>query len=417
MLRVHGEIFLPGDKSISHRALILSSLSKRPTRLQNLPGGLDLQATLECLRACGLSWEGKIPNLILSTAKLREPQLELDCLNSGTTVRLLTGFLAGQGFSAKLTGDESLSRRPMARIIRPLEAMGAEIKSREGHLPIVLRNQPLMGIDHCLEVPSAQVKSALLLAGLGAVGQTTVRDPFGTRNHTERLFQFLGIDLEVEGEQVCLRGPQQKGLQGFELKIPGDLSSAAYFIAAAVLLPGSDLILRDLVLNPTRTGFLRVLERMGARVEILSQGFSGNEEIGDLRVRFSPLSAIKLEPLEQVSAIDEIPMLAVLATQAEGVTRLENLKELRYKESDRLKAIVINLRRMGARVYEEGNDLIISGPARLHGAKITTFSDHRIAMAFSIAALIAEGATPLDDPQSVAISFPEFYQTLKTILL
>jgi len=378
---------------------------------------LDIKATLAGLKACGLTCKGELPDLILKGGTLKAPQGDLECGNSGTTARLFAGFFAGLGLPAKLIGDRSLSRRPMQRVVEPLRMMGAQIKSSTGTLPMSLEQAPLMGIDYQLELPSAQVKSALLLAAVGAEGETIIHDPFKTRDHTERMFRFLGIELKTQGETISLKGPLSQPLDGFELKIPADPSTAAYFMAAAALLPGSELILKNLLLNPTRNGFFKVLERMGAEIEILDRSISGAEEIGDLKIRFSRLQAIELEPFEPVTAIDEIPILAVLATQAEGTTILNSLSELRLKECDRIAAILINLTRMGADIIERGDDLIITGPTPLSGTEITTFSDHRIAMAFSIAALIAKGATPLDDPHCVAVSFPDFHQVLKSLLL
>jgi 3-phosphoshikimate 1-carboxyvinyltransferase len=328
----------------------------------------------------------------------RAPSSPLDCGNSGTTMRLLIGILSGQPFESTLIGDSSLSRRPMERVAGPLREMGADISLTDGHAPVrVSGKRPLKAIRYKLPVPSAQVKSAVLLAGLWSGGETSVEDPFASRDHTERLLAwFGGRDLRSDRELV----------------VPGDPSSAAYFLAAAALVPGSSVTVKGVGLNPTRLGFIQALRDMGGRVASTIKGGQTGEPFGDLRGGYAELKAITISAGRIPSMVDEIPMLAVLAASARGTTRIEGLGELRHKESDRLEGTAENLRRMGAKARVEGDALVIEGPTAFQGARIETFSDHRLAMAFAVAGLAADGETILSDKECAAISYPSFFEDL-----
>lgn len=427
--RIGGEILVPGDKSISHRALMLAALAQGESIVHNLAPGEDVRSTARCLRALGVKISLKAahkgagrPMAVVAGVGfrgLRPSEGPLDAGNSGTTLRLLGGILAGQPFESVLTGDESLSRRPMNRIVEPLRRMGAQVESCEGHAPLRIQGPSegrLRAISYELPVPSAQVKSCVLLAGLYAEGSTTVIEPVPTRDHTERLLARLGVPIECCENTITLVGPVTRELEPFEVRVPGDLSSAAFFIAAATLLPGSELLLRDVGVNPTRTGFLDVLRRMGARIKLLNEHEEGGEPVADLLVRgTSRLQAIKLDGSELSRLIDEVPLLAVVATQAEGTTVVRGAQELRVKETDRLRAVALNLRRLGAHVEELPDGFILEGPQRLRGAQLESFGDHRIAMAFAVAGLVAEGETTIEGAEWAGISYPGFFAALERV--
>lgn len=423
--RIVGEVRVPGDKSISHRALLLSALARGESVLQNLSPGADVRSTARCLRALGVSIgldpEGNGPEG--PTARVRgrglcglsPPSVPLDAGNSGTTMRLLAGILAGQPFESVLTGDASLRRRPMGRIIEPLSQMGASIESAEGRAPLHIRGGGLKGIRYELPVPSAQVKSCVLLAGLFAEGLTTVIEPLPTRDHTERMLWQQGAPLERSGREIALRPCPE--LTPLEMRVPGDLSSAAFWIAAATLLPGSELVVRDVGLNPTRTGFLTALQRMGARISTENLREEAGEPVGDLVVRgVEGLNAVEIAGAELPTLVDEVPLLAVVATRAEGTTVIRDAGELRVKETDRLRAVAENLRRMGARVEELADGLIVPGRQPLQGARLPGYGDHRIVMAFAIAGLIAQGETTLEGAEWVDISYPGFFEILPQVV-
>lgn len=419
--RVQGEITVPPDKSLSHRALMLGAIARGRSLIKSLSPGGDVQSTLKCLSALGVKLEisrtgGKESVAIYGRGLygLKPPKSTLDAGNSGTTMRLLAGILAGQPFPSTLSGDESLKRRPMGRIIEPLERMGARIESHKGRAPLTIRGGRLKGICYELPVASAQVKSCLLLAGLYAQGETIVVEPIPTRDHTERLLERLGADLRREGNELTVIGGRE--LEGFEMEVPGDLSSAAFLIAAATLVPKSELVIHDVGVNPTRTGFLECLRAMGEEVEVLREWEQGGEPVADLVARAaSKLRAVEVGGALIPRLIDEIPLLAVLATQAEGTTVIRDARELRFKETDRLRAAALNLQRMGAQVEERPDGLVIPGPQRLKGARIESHGDHRIAMAFAIAALIAEGPTTIEGAEWADISFPGFFELLDTL--
>ncbi len=413
-MKIRGQITLPGDKSISHRVLMFGALTKEPCRIVNLSTSADVNATRLCLSACGMKTRKSGESLVTEGGNLHHPDHTLDCGNSGTTARLLTGLLTGRMINAALTGDDSLRKRPMNRIIHPLTAMGARISSENGNLPLSIAAAPLRGMTHRLPIASAQVKSAILFAGLGAEGETTVTEPVLSRDHTELMMKALGVQLKKQGTTTSVQ-PITQALPGFEMTVPGDPSSAAFFAAAALIIPGSELIINNMLLNPTRMGFFNAVERMGGNVETISIEDELSEPVGKMVIRAGNLRSISLGKEDIPAIIDELPVLAVLASQADGITTVRGAGELRVKESDRIHAICLNLKRMGAHVTEYDDGFHIKGPVRLKGADITAFGDHRIAMAFTIAGLIAEGTTTLDDPGCVSVSFPEFPLYLKEI--
>lgn len=412
---IKGNLNFPGDKSISHRALMLAALGKGNSVIRNLSSGADVQSTIACLKICGIEISNTGNGVIVQGGGFHDPPIELDCGNSGTSIRLLLGLLAGQGLTATFTGDASLSLRPMERILDPLQQMGLRAESTKGHLPITIYRSKLKGIHYTPPVASAQVKSAIILAGLGSQGSTTVIEPLPTRDHTERMLKELGATVNLNGKEIRV-DPLKKPLNTIEMTVPGDPSTAAFFGAAAALISGSELILENILANPIRTGFFIILKKMGAGVEWLNQKNSNGEQIGNLKVSQKPLRAISLNKSHMPGLIDELPLLAILATQANGITEVRGAEELRVKESDRIHAICSNLKRMGANIKELKDGFIIKGPTPLQGTKIETFGDHRIAMAFAVAGLISDGAVTLDDPDCAATSFPEFYKKLESVI-
>jgi 3-phosphoshikimate 1-carboxyvinyltransferase len=419
--RISGRIRLPGDKSISHRAAIIAALADGPTEIANFSTARDCASTVSCLRALGVSIEERDGTLkIAGGQKLVMPRKPLDCGNSGSTMRILAGVLAGQEFTAELIGDESLSSRPMRRIIEPLELMGAKIEATDGKPPIKIQGSVNpRPITYKLPVASAQVKSAILFAGVNANGRTTVIETSQSRDHTERLFNAFGVPVISNDLSHTIEGPAR--FTGSEITIPGDVSSAAFFIAAAMMLPGSELVIEDVGLNPTRSAFLSVLKRWGADISETDFRVERNEPVGTIKTR-GGFGAAKHD-VDRVlsgphipSLIDELPLLAVVGTQIPGGIEIRDAGELRLKESDRLTATAKNLRAMGADVTELPDGLRISSTTKLHGAEIDSFGDHRIAMAFSVAALIADGETQIHGSESAAVSFPEFYELLNSLI-
>ncbi len=432
--KVQGEILVPGDKSISHRALFVGALAGGKTRILHCLDAADCRATAKALEDLGvvIRWGTEAVEVEGREGKLAAPSGPLDMGNSGTTARLLLGLLAGQPFCATLQGDASLSARPMRRVTEPLEAMGARIEGPAGkdRLPLTIQGGALRGARHTLTVPSAQVKSALLFAGLYAKGSTTVIEPVPTRDHTERILKRFGADLRIEGSAITVE--PGLGLKGQELRIPGDLSSAAFFLAAGAMVPGSSLTVRGVGLNPFRTGFLELLKRMGAKIEIVSPPpirFDASNRIktvgdrndegekwepaGDVTITHRPLKAITVERAMVPAVIDELPILLVAATQAHGVTVVQGAGELRVKETDRIHSMVAGLTALGARIRSEGETIVVEGPTPLKGARVDSFGDHRTAMALAVAALAAEGPTRVDGSEWVEISFPGFFHLLK----
>ncbi len=418
---VRGSVSLPGDKSISHRYAMLAAIAEGPSRLENYSTGADCASTLGCLRSLGVKWERRdkegADNIIEvqgSGLSLTAPKEALDCGNSGSTIRMLSGIAAGQRFSSEMAGDESLSRRPMERVITPLTAMGAEIRSQNGRPPLHIRGGNLKAITYRMPVASAQVKTCLLFAGLLADGETQIEEPLRTRDHGEVALRAFGAHLDRKGNQVRIRGGQS--LRGIEARVPGDLSSAAFFLCAAALLPGSQLTVANLLMNPTRARLLDILMQMGLRISVTQLEEIHGELVGTLQVEGGHMKGASIAGADTAALIDEIPVLAAIAPYTEQGIEVRDAKELRVKESDRIASIAINLRAMGAKVEEREDGLKIPGEQTLHGADLESFGDHRIAMAFSIAALRAEGETLIHGSQCAAISYPQFFTMLESLV-
>ncbi|MCS7263103.1 MAG: 3-phosphoshikimate 1-carboxyvinyltransferase [Aquificaceae bacterium] len=422
--KVKGELRVPSDKSISHRAVIFSSLARGESFIKEWLDSADTRATLSVMRALGVrvKREGKNLRVYGRGYSLSEPVDVLNAKNSGTTARLMLGVLSTQPFFSTLTGDKSLRQRPMLRVVEPLRRMGADIKGRQGgdRLPVSVVGGRLKGISFYNEKSSAQVKSSLLLAGLRAEGYTQVVEPTLSRDHTERMLSAFGAKLRrekvQEGHLVELQGFQD--LEATEIVCPADPSSASFFVALAALLEGSELLLKEVLVNPTRDRFFRKLKEMGASVSYEDLRELSGEPVADLRVEYSGrLKAVEVRPEEVPSLIDELPVLAVVMALAEGTSRVTGAQELRVKESDRIRAVVENLRAMGAKVEELPDGFEIEGVERLRSGKVKTYGDHRIAMAFSVAGLTAQGQTIIDDHKCVSVSYPEFYRDLDYILV
>lgn len=409
---------MPGDKSISHRSVMFGALAKGDTEISNFLRGADCLSTISCFRSMGVDIEEKGENVLVhgkGLRGLRRPDGILDCGNSGTTTRLISGILAAQDFDVTLTGDESIQKRPMKRIIDPLSLMGAEIESVRGNgcAPLHITGAPLHGISYSTPVASAQVKSAILLAGLYADGETRVTEPALSRNHTELMLSSFGADVRTEGTTVTIR--QAEELYGQKIQVPGDISSAAFFIAAGLLIPGSEILLKNVGVNPTRDGVLRVFRRMGGSIETTALSSGAGEPAADLLVKASRLHGVEIGGEEIPSLIDEIPVIAAAACFADGVTVIRDAAELKVKESNRIAAMTENLRAMGADVTETEDGMIIQGGRPLHGAVIDSRNDHRIAMTFAVAALAAEGETSIPQWDCVNISYPGFLGDLRKL--
>ena len=426
--RIHGRIRVPGDKSISHRAAMIAAIANGGSLISNYSTSADCAATLSCLERLGVRIERSGRDVTVhgvGRQGFSPPAAPLDCANSGTTMRLLAGILAAHDFASTLTGDDSLRSRPMQRIIEPLEMMGAQISSQEGRAPLQIQGTTaLQPIDYELLTASAQVKSCILLAGLNAEGKTVVIENEITRDHTERMVRWFGAETETgraarEPENARfakVTGPAQ--LHARDVSIPGDISSAAYFIAAAALLPESELHIYDVGLNPTRVAFLDQLHSMGFEVQVTQEREASNEPRGAICVRASSpnlKTPFRIEGAVIPQLIDELPLLAVVGSQIEGGIEIRNAKELRVKESDRIASTVAGLRSMGCEVEEFDDGLRVHGPARLRGAQIDSRGDHRIAMAFAVAALVAEGDSEIETADCVAVSFPEFFGLLSSV--
>jgi len=419
---LHGQLDIPGDKSISHRAVMFGSIANGTTEITHFLPGADCLSTISCFRKMGIDIETdpvQKDHVIVHGKGLHglsAPDTILDCGNSGTTTRLLAGILAGQDFPCTLTGDESIQKRPMHRIIEPLSQMGACITSERdnGCAPLQIIGQPLHGITYHTPVASAQVKSSILLAGLYADSATTVIEPALSRNHTEIMLRHFGADLTSEDLKATIHPGSV--LEGTSVRVPGDISSAAYFLAAACMIPGSEIVLRHVGTNPTRDGILRVIQSMGGTITYRKLSAAGGEPTADLEVRYTPLHGTVIEGSLIPTLIDELPVIAVLASTAEGQTVIRNAEELKVKESNRLDIMVENLSRMGVSVTGTDDGMIIDGGRPLHGAILDSHQDHRIAMSFAIAALVAEGETEIQHAECVDISYPAFYQDLKSLL-
>jgi len=418
--QLKGNIFVPGDKSISHRSLILGSIAQGETRVYNLLNSLDCLRTLDCMQALGVKIELDVDNSVNIKGKglygLQEPKDILDVGNSGTTVRLLTGLLSGQNFYSVLNGDNSIRKRPMKRVAQPLRLMGADIWGREdGHFaPLSIRGSKLNPFQYTLPVASAQVKSALLLAGLYATGETVIREPLSTRDHTERMLEIMQADIKISPPEIKIKGGTE--LRSTDIFIPGDISSAAYFIAAASILRDSRIIIKQVGVNPTRTGIIEILKKMGTKIDILNYQIKSNEPRADLMIEYSKLKGVEIKKENVPFLIDELPLIAVVATQAQGKTVVSGARELRVKESDRIKAIVSELKKMGADIEEEEDGFTVNGPTRLQGAVCESYNDHRIAMSLAVAALLAEGKTVIKNSECIDISFPGFENTLQNLI-
>jgi 3-phosphoshikimate 1-carboxyvinyltransferase len=424
---MRGTIRLPGDKSISHRSGMLAALAIGDTRIGNFASSADCESTLGCLESLGvrISREGSTVKIGgVGKRGFQPPSEPLDCGNSGTTMRLLAGILAGQSFDSVLTGDESLCRRPMNRIVEPLRRTGARIETENGHPPLkISASDGLSAVDHRMQVASAQVKSCLLLAGLNANGRTAVLEPTATRDHTERMLRWFGAEVEEvvteEGKRISIDGDQI--LIANDIEVPGDVSSAAFFLAAAACLPDSELTLENVGLNPSRTAILEVLIRLGANIQVANQRDVCNEPVGDIQVGGGLNTAGRdgsniIKGKIIANLIDEIPVLAILGTQLENGLEIRGAGELRVKESDRIASVVKNLRAMNAKVEEFPDGFRVSRSA-LAGAKIDSFGDHRIAMAFGIAGLLAGGETEIEGAECAGVSYPEFYETLAGVIV
>lgn len=418
-----GEARVPSDKSISHRAAIIGALADGTSVVVNYSPAADCVSTLECLKALGVELVRSGDTLRVQGTGVRgfsQPEAPLDAGNSGTTMRLLSGAVAARPISVTITGDDSLRSRPMGRITEPLAEMGARIEAGDpgGHPPLEITGGDLVGIEYEPPVASAQVKSCVLLAGLGASGPTTVREKVRTRDHTERLLSRAGIEISRHGRSVAVF-PGTPG--SFEIEVPGDISSAAFLLAAALVVPGSEVTVRSVGLNPTRTGFLDVLAAMGADVQVSCDAepegrtdkVPSCEPSGFLTARYSELAGVKLGGEEVARAIDEVTLIALLATRAEGRTVIKGARELRYKESDRIRSAVAGLRALGAVIEEEPEGMVVEGPRRLKGAAVSAGGDHRIAMMLAVAGLLAEGETVISGWESTDVSFPGFLQAVR----
>lgn len=417
--RLRGEIAVPGDKSISHRAVMLGALASGRTEITNFLKGADCLSTIGCFRSLGIQVEEK-KNLITIYGKglhgLSAPSCILDAGNSGTTTRLISGILAAQGFTTILTGDASIQKRPMGRIIEPLSMMGASIESTKnnGCAPLEITGKPLHGIHYHSKVASAQVKSALLLAGLYAEGETKVTEPVISRNHSEIMLRSFGADVRTEDTTASIK--PLPNLEGQKINVPGDISSAAYFIAAGLLVPDSDIVIKNVGINPTRAGILKVAKAMGGRITLLNENYNG-EPTADLHIVSSTLHGITIEGGIIPTLIDELPIIAVMAAAAKGTTVIKDAAELKVKESNRIDVMVENLSAMGCRITGTEDGMIIEGGSPLRGAVIRPYADHRIAMSFAVASLIADGETDITGSDCVTISYPGFYSDLNTLCL
>ena len=417
---VHGTLRLPGDKSISHRYAMLGALAEGKSRFENYSTGADCTSTLGCLRSLGVHWKrtDEAANTIEIEGRgpvLSAPSTPLDCGNSGSTMRMLSGILAGHQFFSELCGDESLSRRPMARIMKPLSSMGAEITSAaDDRPPLRITGGSLHAIHYKMPVASAQVKSCVLFAGLLAQGETCVEEPLRTRDHGEVALRAFGAELKRQGSGTCIEGGQR--LHAIDARIPGDLSSAAFFFCAAALFPGSDLVVDSLLMNPTRARLLDILMALGAHISITHLEEQHGELVGTVRVEGHKLKSVEISGADSAALIDEIPVLAAIAPFTEEGIRVRDARELRVKESDRIRAIASNLKAMGAEVEEHDDGLTIPGGQTLHGAEIDSQGDHRIAMAFAVAALRAQGETCIHGADAAVISFPSFFEMLENLV-
>ena len=412
---LNGEIEIPADKSITHRAFMFSSLSKGKVKVSNFSKGADCMSTLKIIQDLGCSVEFLNDKEVLIDASnaLKAPISALDCGNSGTTTRLMMGILAGQKFDTKMIGDQSLSKRPMKRVIAPLEEMGAKFNHNEFKLPLEVKGNTLKGINYNSPLASAQVKSCILLAGLNAEGETTFTEPYKSRNHTELMFEYMGADIKVTGTTVTVKKSQLKPV---DITVCGDISSAAFFIVAALIIPNSDIIIKNVGINETRSGIIDVLKAMNGNIQLLNERIISNEKVADIRVRYSNLKGTTIQGEIIPRLIDEIPVIAVAATQAEGTTVIKDAQDLRNKEADRITAVKVELQKLGANIEETADGLIINGKTELLGdTEIECYHDHRIAMSAYVAGLICKKPIKINEFQWVDISFPEFLDLISKL--
>lgn len=420
---LRGTLTVSGDKSISHRAVMLGSLATGTTEIEGFLPGEDCLSTIRCFRSMGVQIEQNGSSVKVFGRGLREltaPAGILDCGNSGTTTRLLSGVLAAQHFNSVLSGDASIQRRPMKRIMIPLRAMGADITSVSGNdcAPLSVHGKQLYGIHFNSPIASAQVKSAVLLAGLYASGQTTVTEPALSRDHTERMLRSFGAKVLTGNfeDRPSVTVTETQNLYGTEISVPGDISSAAFFLVGASIVPGSEVVLRNVGINPTRDGVISALRAMGAKIEVLEVRNEDSEPAADLLVRYAPLHGTEIGGALIPRLIDELPVLAAAAAVAEGRTVIRDAAELKVKESNRIRTMAEGLSRLGAKVEETEDGLIIDGGAALHGGAVESYSDHRIAMSFAILSLVTDGEVRISDPDCVNISAPTFFEDLKSLL-
>ena len=414
-MQVQGTLQLPGDKSISHRAIMLSAIADGVSYVRNLNDGADLQSTINILRDCGASIKQNENEIIIYGKELYSPSKELDCGNSGTTTRLIAGLLSSQKLSFTLIGDKSLSRRPMKRIITPLVQMGCKISSNDGLLPLSIdASDGVSAIHYNMKVASAQVKSSILFSALGGNNVSSINEIIPTRNHSEIMLMNMGASIESEGSKIIVY-PLKSKLKSIDISVPSDPSSAAFFVALAVINNNSNLKLTNVLLNDSRIGFIEVLNKMNCLITKSNESVHNGEKVGDLTISASNLKAIEIESKTIPSIIDEVPILAVVAAFAKGTTVFKNVEELKYKECDRLSAIIHNLEAFGINAYEKNNDLFVEGGKVERMSKITTFDDHRIAMAFTILSLTSFEKYELDNMQCVDISLPNFFNYLSEV--
>lgn len=416
--QINGTVRVPGDKSISHRAVMFGALAEGTTSIEGFLPGADCLSTISCFRKMGIEIEQDKDRVTVHGQGwygLQEPSQHLYVGNSGTTIRLMAGILATQPFHSVMEGDESIAKRPMRRVIGPLRQMGAKIDGRKDgeYTPLSIRGGELQGISYQSPVASAQIKSAILLAGMQANGVTSVTEPHLSRDHTERMLQAFGVKLVRDGLTVSIEGGQK--LKGRAIQVPGDISSAAYMIAAVMMVPGSSLLIENVGINPSRTGILDVVDRMGGKIEPINERVVNEEPVADLLVTYSELQGIEISGDIIPRLIDEIPVIAVMATQAGGRTVIKDAEELKVKETDRIATVVSELSKLGAKIIATEDGMIIEGPTPLKGAVIDSFGDHRIGMAMAIAGLAAEGETLIENDDAILVSFPGFPDVLQSI--
>ena len=417
---LRGELAVPGDKSIAHRAVIFASIARGRSRIFNLSGGDDNSRTVTAFRQMGVNITRDGDALSIAGKgwdSLRQANETIDCGNSGTTIRLMCGLLSGRPYRSVLDGDASLRQRPMKRVIDPLSAMGAKISSAhgDGFAPLTIEGGGLRGVEYRMPVASAQVKSAILLAALQAEGTTRLEEPLKSRDHTEVMLRGFGASLLIHCNSIAVTGGQT--LTGQDVRVPGDISSAAFFLVAAAIIPGSEITLRDIGCNPTRDGVIEVLRRMGASIQLANERIDAGEKIADIRVAGGELCGVEVGPELVARTIDEYPILAVAGAVAQGETTFSGVKELRYKESDRIAAMSDGLRRLGVEVVERDDGMTIKGAKRLVGARVNSYGDHRVAMSFAVAGLVSKGGLEIESDDCVNTSFPGFFERLSKICL